>query len=299
MARKLVWLEAALNGPWSRALQPGIPVSVEEIVAEGIACAKAGAAIVHVHAYDAASERQKDDPELYAAIIGGIRGAVDAIVYPTIPLAGGVDQPELRDPGTRFAAVETLASRGLLEWAVVDPGSANLALYDWIAAGREGFVYLNPDAHIAHGLALARQYGFHPAYACYEPGFIRLGAALHRRYEGAPRPIYRFMFSEAFTFGFPPEPFALPALATLLEREAPGSPWMVGGLGVDVLPLVPHAVAAGGHVRVGLEDAPFGSKRSNLRWVEEAAEAIVNAGGRLASAAEIREALRRAAASRP
>jgi len=87
MAQKLVWLEAALNGPWSRSLQPGIPISVAEIVAEGIACAKAGAAIVHIHAYDAATGRQKDDPELYAAIIGGIRAAADAIVYPTIPLA--------------------------------------------------------------------------------------------------------------------------------------------------------------------------------------------------------------------
>jgi len=299
MAQKLVWLEAALNGPWSRAMQPGIPVSVEEIVAEGIACAKAGAAIVHVHAYDAATGRQKDDPELYAAIIEGIRASVDAIVYPTIPLAGGADAPGLGQAAARFAAVEALARRGLIEWAVVDPGSVNFALYDWVAAGREGFVYLNPDAHIRHGLALARQYGFHPAYACYEPGFVRLGAALHRGYEGAPRPIYRFMFSQAFTFGFPPEPFALPALTTLLEREAPGSAWMVGGLGVDVLPLVPHAVAMGGHIRVGLEDAPFAGKRTNLDWVEAAAMAIEAAGGRLASAAEIRAALKPAGVPRP
>lgn len=28
------WLEAALNGPWSRAPRPAIPISVEDIVAE-------------------------------------------------------------------------------------------------------------------------------------------------------------------------------------------------------------------------------------------------------------------------
>ena len=28
-----VWIEAALNGPWTRAKQPGIPVAVDEIVA--------------------------------------------------------------------------------------------------------------------------------------------------------------------------------------------------------------------------------------------------------------------------
>lgn len=47
-----VWIEAALNGPWTRAKQPGIPVAVEDIVADGIACAEAGAAIIHAHAYD-------------------------------------------------------------------------------------------------------------------------------------------------------------------------------------------------------------------------------------------------------
>src|SRR5262249_31162388 len=147
-------------------------------------------------------------------------------------------------------------------------------------------------SHIRHGLALAERHGFHPAYACYEPGFVRLGAALHRGHPKAPRPVYRFMFSDGFTFGFPPEPFALPALTTLLAREAPAAPWMVGGLSVDILPLVPHAVSAGGHVRVGLEDAPFGSPRSNAQWVETARRAIETAGARIASADDVRRALR-------
>src|SRR5213083_531485 len=115
------WLEVALNGSWGKALQPGIPVSVAEIVAEGIACAREGAAIVHVHAYDEASGRQLDDPDLYARIIEGIRARADCIVYPTIPFAH-----ESISAQARFAAIETLAQRGLLEWAVIDPGSVNL-----------------------------------------------------------------------------------------------------------------------------------------------------------------------------
>ena len=35
-----VWIEAALNRPWTRAKQPGIPVAVEEIVADGVAAAE-------------------------------------------------------------------------------------------------------------------------------------------------------------------------------------------------------------------------------------------------------------------
>ena len=77
------WLEVALNGPWDAPAQPRIPVTVKEIVEEGIACVKAGAAIVHAHAYDEATGTQNDDWELYARIITGIRGQVDAIVYPT------------------------------------------------------------------------------------------------------------------------------------------------------------------------------------------------------------------------
>ena len=271
------WLEVALNGSWGKVKQPRIPVSVPDIVAEGIACAREGAAIVHVHAYDEASGRQRDDAELYARIIEGIRERVDCIVYPTIPF-GHAGMPA----SERFAAIEELGRRGLLEWAVVDPGSVNI----------DESVYLNPLDHVRHGLALASRFGFHPGYAIYEAGFARLGAALARLVSHLPQPIYRFMFSQALLFGFPPEDYALDAYLHLLASEAPGAPWMVAGLEVDILPLVASAARRGGHVRVGLEDAPLGSPRSNLDWVRAGRDAIERAGARLASAAEVRAALR-------
>jgi uncharacterized protein (DUF849 family) len=66
---------------------------------------------------------------------------------------------------------------------------------------------------------------------------------------------------------------------------------MVAGLAVDILPLARLAAGRGGHVRVGLEDAPLGSARSNLDWVREARRAIEGARCRLASAKEVRQAL--------
>jgi uncharacterized protein (DUF849 family) len=270
------WLEVALNGPWGKARQSGIPVRIADIVAEGIACALEGAAIVHVHAYDEASGRQQDSADLYARIIEGIRAKVDCIVYPTIPFAD-VAMPSQQ----RFAAIEELGRRGLLEWAVVDPGSVNLG----------AMVYLNPDEHIRHGLALAGRFGFHPGYAIYEPGFLRLGAALARELTGLPQPVYRLMFSQGFRFGFPPAEYALDAYLRLLQDEAPGAPWMAAGLAVDVLGLAAAAVRRGGHLRVGLEDAPFGSRRSNLDWVRAGRQAVERAGGEIASAAEVRAAL--------
>jgi 3-keto-5-aminohexanoate cleavage enzyme len=284
------WLEVALNGPWTRKHQPRIPVTVKEIVDEGITCVKAGAAIVHAHAYDEATGRQTQSPDVYASIIDGIRSKVDAIVYPTIPAAGLGAPPGEQTSQQRFAHVEELARRGLIEWAAIDPGSTNFSLYDDLREDRPGFVYLNPEEDVRHGLKLAMRYGFHPSYAIYEPGFVRLGATLHWR-ESCPAPVYRFMFSSGYTFSFPPEDYALTAYLKLLDQVAPGAQWMVAGLQVDVLPMIPRAVAEGGHVRVGLEDTSYGCELSNLQLVERAAQRIVAVGGDLATATEVRIAI--------
>jgi len=68
---------------------------------------------------------------------------------------------------------------------------------------------------------------------------------------------------------------------------------MVGGLAVDVLKLAPAAIARGGHVRVGLEDAPLGSLRSNLEWVQAARLVIERTGATLASVDDVRQASKR------
>ncbi len=286
MARmRAVWVEAAVNGMWTRARQPGIPVSIDEIVADGIACVEAGAAIVHVHPYDETTGLQRDDPDIYEPILRGIRAETDAIVYPTLP-AEGTDS--LMTAAERFAAVAELCRRGLLEWAVVDPGSLNVS---HAAAPDNDFVYLNRDSHIRHGLALCAAHGVHPAYACYEPGFTRIGAALAAELGDLPAPVYRFMFSDGFRFGFPPQRYALEAHRQLLADVAPDAPWMVAGLDVDIRPLIPDAVELGGHVRVGLEDAPFGCTETNAELVRDAVHRIEQAGARAATPAEVRVAL--------
>jgi len=286
-AGRKTWLEVALNGPWGRERQPRAPIAFDDIVNEGIACAEAGAAIIHVHAYDEATGRQTDDWQAIARIIAGIRNKADVIVYPTIPFqaAGTLDAT------TRFTHLDELGKRGLIEWAAIDPGSCNITHWDEIQADRHGFVYLNPEDHIRHGLTLARRHQFHPAYAIYEPGFLRLGAALHWR-ESTPAPVYRFMFTSDYSFGFPPEDFGLTAYLHLLDRLAPGAQWMVGGLGVDVLDMIPRTIVEGGHVRVGLEDASFGTDRSNVELVADAAERIANMGATLATAEDVRATLK-------
>ena len=288
-----VWLEVSLNGPWSRARQPKIPVSADEIVEAALACANEGASIIHFHAYDPASGRQRDDYEIYAPIIERIRSKADLICYGTLPFAGSVDAPSALTPAQRFGAVDKLVRAGLIEWSVVDPGSTNITHYADIPQGKEGFVYANPEAHIRYGLALAQEHGITPSYAIYEPGFMRLGAALYRAYPGAPMPIYRLMFSQQIAFGFPPADWALDAYLRLLEMEQPGAPWMVAGLGVELGALIGAAVERGGHVRVGLEDAPLGCEFDNRSLVQQARRRIEQAGGALANTSQVRERLRR------
>ena len=288
MAKK-TWIEVALNGAWTRRVQPRIPITAEEIIREGTDCVRAGAAIVHAHTLDPQTGRQNSDVENCAAFISGIKSQVDAIVYPT-----AVPPPSRTDWKERYATIAELARRGLAEWGFIDPGSVNLWRVDTPSApeyGDDRAIYMNSPGFVEYATQLAEEHQFHPAYACYEPGFVRHGAMLHRRHPRTPAPIYRFMLTSAFTFSFPPEVWALEAYAKLVEKVAPGSQWMVAGLGVEVIPLIPAAVAMGGHVRVGLEDAPNGCERSNLELVQEAVDAIQKAGGEPATALEVRETL--------
>ena len=283
-----VWIEAALNGAWSRAWQPGIPDTVDAIIAEGVACAKAGAAIVHMHAYDGGGP-QTFDWQVYARIIEGIRNEVDAIVYPSYP-ATFVPDTDSTTPVDRFAHIEALAARGLIDFALIDPGSANFTLARPVESGKPAATYVNLEAEVRQALAFAARHRLPPNFAIYEPGFARAGAAL-ARVAGTMAPLYRLMFSETFAVGFPPKSYALSAYLSLLEEVAASAPWMIAGFSADVSPLIAETVARGGHVRVGLEDAPLGSRKSNLSWVEDAVRLVRQHGGEVATAADVRRDL--------
>jgi hypothetical protein len=205
------WIEAALNGPWGRALQPGIPVSPGEIIQEDIAAARAGAAIIHLHAYGPETGRQNDDAGPHPWIIEGIRSRTDALVYPMIPLAGSGLTGSGGSAAQRFAHVRELARRGFIHMTVVDPGSVNFSRRDPLPGADQGFVCLDPEDHILEGLRVSADSGLTPSYTIYEPGFTRFGAVLAARFPGLRRPLDRFMSSDAFAWGFPPRRFAFRA----------------------------------------------------------------------------------------
>jgi len=69
---------------------------------------------------------------------------------------------------------------------------------------------------------------------------------------------------------------------------------MIAGLGVDIKPLIGEAVPHGGHVRVGLEDAPFGTTKTNRALVTEAVHLVRAAGAEPATVTEMRAMLAQA-----
>jgi uncharacterized protein (DUF849 family) len=149
---------------------------------------------------------------------------------------------------------------------------------------------MNPEDHVRYVLDFAARHGLHPDFAIYEPGFMRAGAVL-ARVAGTRVPVYRFMFCNMLAVGFPPRPYSLAAYLALLEEEAPGAPWMIAGVSADIRPLFGETVRRGGHLRVGLEDAPLGTKASNLELVEEAVRMVREHGAEPATPAEMRQAL--------
>ena len=290
--KKKTWIEAAINGAWTRSKQPAIPLAPDEIIAEAIACANAGASIVHYHAYDPLTGQQTPSVEVNTYIIESIKSKVDLIVYPAISPISAAQAASMEAGELRYATSKILAQRGLMEWMVVDPGSVNMYsnLDSNGASGPQGYVYINTEATLNVAMDLSKNYGIRPSYAIYEPGFIRWGALLAKRYL-VKQPVYRFMFSDQFTFGAPVQDFSLEAYVRMLQIEVQDAEWMVSGLGVNIYPLIEAAVKLGGHVRVGLEDSHLGSTEPSWKSVERAVIAVGRAGGDIAVANDVRNQL--------
>jgi uncharacterized protein (DUF849 family) len=61
-------------------MSPYLPVTPEEIAESSIAAAKAGAAIIHLHARDPVTGKPDQRPEAFRPILGRIKGECDAVI---------------------------------------------------------------------------------------------------------------------------------------------------------------------------------------------------------------------------
>lgn len=287
-------IECALNEQVTKAENPKVPISVDELIADGLAAAAAGAAILHFHARDEASGALlHPGTEVYRRILRGIRREnPDVILYPTY---GASSTPE-----ERFAHLAELAADPAcrLDFATIDPGAVNYADYD-PATKQLGWDYVLSVTHteIRHFFALAKHHGIRFSFTVRELGQIR-HVLTYRDMGLVHDPLFlKITMSERHAWGVPP---SVHGLRLLTEGGIPAGVahrWMlfVEGGSRNFPSLCRYAVGNGGHVRLGIGDSARydGRLLSNAEQVAEVVAMARSAGRAVATPAQTRAMLDR------
>jgi uncharacterized protein (DUF849 family) len=278
-------IEASLNGATSKAQNPNVPYSDDEIVSDAIACMEAGAALIHNHTDESIFEGNGElDAEKYARPWRALlRERPDAILTPT--MAAG------QEPGAvkaRYRHIELMAQEGLLAQGLCDPGTFNLSTLDEQGLfAPTTLIYRNDMADAHYYVEACRRLKIGMSISIFEPGFLKFILAFHKAAKLPPGGILKFYFATAdLPFGMPPTAASLEAyLAMLGDCELP---WLVSAFGADCVGcgLAEEAIRRGGHVQVGLE--PYGGERqpTNVELVEEVVALAGSLGRPIATPAE-------------
>jgi uncharacterized protein (DUF849 family) len=143
-ARDSMLLQAALNGSLTKADHPAVPVSVEELVRDAVACVAAGAGAIHLHPRDAAG-RERLDADVVDEVVVAVRAACGVPVGVT---TGAWIEPDLT---RRLAMVRAWREPDYTSVNVSEPGSMQVmqALLA-VGIGIEAGVWTVADAeHLA------------------------------------------------------------------------------------------------------------------------------------------------------
>lgn len=287
-----VIIEARLNEVREAAANPRLPVTPDEIVADALACARAGAAAVHFHARGP-DGRPSQDPALYAGIIRRIRAESDVIIHPTLGYTSGASGAE-----ARFAPIRALAARPETRPDLVplDMGSANIDAWD--AASRRflsrGAIYRNPTDELAELAGATRALGLRPYCVAWTVGFTRLVEQFLEAGLLADDPLLLCltMTEGRIRSAHPGTLAGLRAHLDFLPRAA-RIEWFACLVGGSLLPLLDEVLARGGHPSLGLgdHDYPELGAPDNAALVAHVGARVRAAGLRVAGAAEARAML--------
>ncbi len=247
--QKLI-IEVRMNEGARKDANPHVPYTPGEIVADALACAEAGAAIVHFHARHADGS-ESNDVQDYCDIIGGIRARSGVMVHPTLGLFQGAPAEQ------RLAHVRHLCEvAGLTpDIAPLDMGSNNIDLWDPAKAEfrNQGYVYANPSAELRHMASRMTAWGVRPQLAIWSLANLRLAAAfIDAGLLAEPAYPVLFLAGDGFLGG---HPATLAGLRAFVDNmPARRMEWSVLCHGGDLLEFVPEIVRLGGHVSIGLGD---------------------------------------------
>jgi uncharacterized protein (DUF849 family) len=280
------------------SMSPYLPVTADEIAASAIGAAKAGAAILHLHARHPGTGHPSSDPAHWAAFLPEISAGCDAVVNMT---TGG---SAIMTLDQRLAAPKAMRP----EMCSLNMGSINFALYpmigrvkawkhDWelpFLENSDDVVFKNTPRDIAHVLAeMGDQRGARFEFECYDIGHLTM--LRHFVDRGAVKPPHFIQFVFGVLGGMAAEPDTLTHLKRTADRLfGDDYQFSVLAAGRAQMPMAAMAAGMGGHVRVGLEDSLYIDKgvlaRSNAEQVERI-RGIVEALGRVVATPDEARAL--------
>lgn len=266
--QKLIITAALTGAEVTRAQQPALPITPEEIGIAAAECAAAGAVIVHVHAR-LPDGTPTQDKAVYQQIIAEVKKRSDVIVQVSTGGAVGMSAAERLAPVTLKPEMATLSM-----------GSVNF--------GRD--VFMNRPSDMEVFLHAMTQRGVKPELEIFDTGMLT--TALRWLKQGLLVGPQHFDFVLGIPGGMAGTPEALLYLRAQLPPDAT---WTVAGIGAAQLPLATLAVLLGGHVRVGFEDNIFYRKgelaSSNAQLVARVARLSAELGRALATPAQARAML--------
>lgn len=266
-----------------------VPVTPEQIADAGIAAARAGAAIVHVHVRDPETGAGSRDVALYREVVERIRASdVDVVVNTTAGMGGDLAL-DPRDPTTfvegtdlvsgveRLAHVEEL----LPDICTLDCGSLNF--------GEGSLVYVSTPDMLRDGARRIQELGVRVEMEIFDTGHLWFARQLVD--EGLIDAPAMFQLCMGIPYGAPADPATLAAMVGQLPE---GAVWASFALGPMQMPWVAQSILLGGHVRVGLEDNLYlrkGVKATNGQLVEQARTIVEAMGAAVATPDQAREIL--------
>ncbi len=279
----------AVTGNLTRPEQtPHLPITPEEIAGSALAAAEAGAAVAHLHVREPGTGKPSMALELYREVVERIRARNKGLILNITTGPGGrfvpsEDDPRVAGPGTTLLPPE----RRVEHVAELKPEICTLDL-NTMNSGRE--VVINTPGNVRRMAKVIAEAGVKPEIELFDSGDVAL---LHDLLEDgtlASPPLCSFV--TGVRYGFQPGPETVLYARDLLPA---GAEFTAIGVGRASFPTVALSYLAGGHVRVGLEDAVYLERGvlapSNAALVEKARRVVEDLGGQIATPDEAREIL--------
>ena len=97
---KVIITCALTGGMTVPAQSSAIPITVEQIVEDGVAAAESGASVLHIHVREESTGRPVADLELFDRVLSQLKERTDAVLQPTTG-GGRLPEPVPVDPARR------------------------------------------------------------------------------------------------------------------------------------------------------------------------------------------------------